>query len=171
MPRSSLLLLVLLLALGGVIYLVQFSGSPPCGCEAPIADAPGDTPGAAPPLREDPTTELAGTGDAGRSPTRRPTWPVIPSDQIPRGDLDVLPLDAEGNFIHPSKVTIRLEREGSEFFAPPGAVPDYETGVWHFKKVVIGWVQVIVFGEGGPEEVEVVGSDTGYNTFLAQYAP
>ena len=42
---------------------------------------------------------------------------------------------------------MRLEREGSAFYSPPLGMPDYDTGVWRFDKVVVGWVRVLVVGD------------------------
>jgi hypothetical protein len=148
MPRSSLLLLLVVLAFGAVVWLVLLGGSVTGDDDgSDIGRAGPSAPDAAPPLREDPQPGLEGTGEANDGRRRRPLWPVLPTDKIPRGNLTVTPVDADGNALDKANVTIRLEREGAEFASPPLAQPDYETGAWRFEKVVIGWVKVIAFGD------------------------
>lgn len=139
------LVLLLLLALAGVAW-VLFAGDDAIHDEDAFEDLsrPEEALPAPPLVREAPA--LAGSRAA---PTRRrkPRWPVLPTNQIPRGSLDVRLVYEDETPVAANDVRVRLEREGSAFYSPPLGVPDYDTGIWRFDKVVVGWVRVIVVGD------------------------
>jgi len=149
---SAFLLLLVLLAVAGIAW-VFLAGADrlrdeiaPDEVERVAVEDPAEA------LRDEPG--LAGFPEAQGSGRRRRTrWPVLPSDRIPRGVLDVLPVYPDETPVDVREVTVRLEREGSSFYAPPLGVPNYDTGVWRFDHVVIGWVRVVVVGDHVAETV------------------
>jgi hypothetical protein len=77
---------------------------------------------------------------------RGPEWPVLPTDAIPRGTLEVLPLMPDGKPWPTADVRLRLDREGAAFWSTPLGSPDPETGVWTFRDLPIGRLRVTVVG-------------------------
>ena len=145
---SAFLLLLLLLAVAGVAWVFLAGGGAlrdqiaPDDLERPVVDR------RPPLLAVDDAPALTGSGRAVDPKRRRkPLWPVLPTDRIPRGALEVLPVYEDETPVAVNDVRIRLVREGSSFYAPPLDVPDYDTGVRRFDKVVIGWVRVVVVGD------------------------
>ncbi|MFV1958713.1 MAG: hypothetical protein ACC662_04800, partial [Planctomycetota bacterium] len=154
------------------------------------APAPEDDMRVAPPSAEAPTSPLPpreeapaaqpaldGTGsaadvEAGRR--TKPKWPVVPSDRIPRGGLDVLVLGPDERPYAGSEISVRLVRLGAAFWAPPLPVVDPDTQVHAFRNVPFGKVRVRVLGDhvvettreaevpnGGIGEVEVFADRAG----------
>lgn len=145
---SAFLLLPLLLAVAGIAW-VFFGG----GGALPGEDegAPEEERSVAepspPPLLEVRGPGLAGSG-AALDPTRRrkPLWPILPTNLIPRGTIEVLPVYEDETPVDADDVRVSLEREPA-FYSGSIGVRDRETGVWRFDKVVIGWLRVIVVGD------------------------
>ncbi len=92
---------------------------------------------------------LTGTpsGTDGGGASNEPEWPVVPSDQIPVGTLEVLPLGPDLEPLPTTDVIVHLERLGAAFWSPPLGVPDPDTGVWTFQRVPYGKVQVHAWGD------------------------
>ena len=145
---SAFLLLLLLLAVAGAAW-VLLGGADALRDEIapePVDRTDLDTP--APPLVDERLPVLSGTrGAADPGRRRKPLWPVLPSDRIPRGSLEVLPVYEDETPVDAGDVRIRLEREGSSFYATTLGLPDRETGVWRFDGVIVGWLRVIVVGD------------------------
>lgn len=147
MPRW-LPLLVFLAAVAGVIWLALGSGDG--AHDAPGLEATsrvgGD--GEAPALRTETGRSLRGTTprtDPATPRTRR--WPVVPSDEIPRGGLEVVVLGPDLEPVPAKGLKVHLERIGAAFWGPPLGVPDPDTHVWSFRNVVWGRVRVHVTGD------------------------
>jgi hypothetical protein len=178
---SAFLLLLLLLAAAGIVW-VLFAGGDALRDEiAPEALDPTDL-AVPPPLVDERGPGLAGSRDAGDVTRRRkPLWPVLPTDRIPRGAIEVRPVYEDETPVAVNDARVRLDREGSTFYAQPGGVPDYDTGIWRFDEVVVGWLQVVVVGDyvleataraqvskGQTEEVTVVVRRAGAIAYEAE---
>ena len=148
MPRTTaFLLLLLLLAAAGAAWVLLAGGDALRDELAPEQVDRGEGDVVPPPLVDEPTPRLSGSRRGPDDRRRRPLWPVLPTDRIPRGSLDVLPVYEDETPVPATDVRVRLVREGSAFYAPPLGVPDYESSVWHFEHVVVGWLRVVVVGD------------------------
>ena len=145
----SLLLLVVLLA---GLLLWAFWPKAPAPIEAPPLLGPSVAETAPSPSRPEDraaleATELRGRPGAGETRRRGPKWPVLASDKIPRGGLEVSPIGPDMKVLSPDTLHLRLERVGAAFWSAPLGVPDAETGVWTFRNVPFGKVVVHVWGD------------------------
>jgi len=145
---TASLLLLLLLAVAGVAWVILGGGDAFRDEVAPDVLERSDIDVLPPPLAGEDAPRLAGSNDAVDPRRRRkPLWPVLPTDLIPRGAIDVLPVYEDETPVPVNDVRVRLVREGSSFYANPLGVPNYETGVWRFDQVVVGWLRVLVVGD------------------------
>lgn len=147
MTRTPLLVLGLLVALAAVGWLL-LSGDevPGSGAdEIERASSPGRAPAddrPAPPVFE----PLPDAEERAEQMRTRPKWPVRSTDKIPRGGLDVIVADGEGNPLDAKGVTVRVEREQAAFWSAPLGVFRADTRTWEFRRLPIGRVEVTVRG-------------------------
>jgi hypothetical protein len=172
-------LLALAFAAGAWLFL-----GPSATETEPLDDLGGRATGDGGPARIDPGPDapsLEGTGPDPAVTGRPPSYPLVAPDEFPRGGLDVRPLQPDGTLWRPDAISVRLERVPRPFWAAPGGRADYDTRVWHFRRVPVGRVRVIVTGDhvveavgeaeiraGTVETVEVVASAGGAITFTAR---
>ena len=143
--RPALLLVPALAAT--VAALLLLSGGPADEEVPPLAPGGREAPAPPPPRRDPPARgSLEGPGEASARPPG-PAWPVVPSDRIPRGSLEVLPAGPDGTPVSPDGVDVALERLGAGFWTEPLGQRDLATGVWTFKDLPYGRVRVRVLGE------------------------
>lgn len=96
--------------------------------------------------REDDAPLLEGTGRPGEAKSGGPTWPVIPTDRIPRGGLDVFVYGPDMQLLPPGAVDVTLERLGAPLWAEPLPRRDPETGAHRFSDQPFGKVVVHAVG-------------------------
>ena len=148
MLRTALLVLLPLLALGAVILLLAPPGgdaewedalpaaAPPVGPRAPVA----------PPTRGVRVPVPAEPAPAPPAPPLTPA-PDLPADAIPRGTLEVLPLQPDGRPWPTKDVNVSVEREGERLWSTPLGRADAESGVWTFADLPVGRMRIQVTGD------------------------
>lgn len=141
-----LLVLGFLAGLAAVLWLAWPRGAGPDPTGPLLEPALPATPGESPPPPLAPAAVLAPAPGAASTPPG-PTWPVLPTDQIPRGGLDVTVLAPDGTPYPLEGVQVRLVRQGSDFYAEPLALPDASRKVFAFQGVPYGKVTVQVWGD------------------------
>ncbi len=97
--------------------------------------------------REDDAPLLEGTGRPGEVKRGGPTWPVIPTDQIPRGGLEVFVYGPDLELLPPGAVDVTLKRLGAPLWAEPLPRRDPETGAHRFSGQPFGKVVVHAVGK------------------------
>ncbi|MHC5012549.1 MAG: hypothetical protein ACYTG6_16655, partial [Planctomycetota bacterium] len=66
--------------------------------------------------------------------------------ELPRGEIKVTPRDPNGEFLSPKSLAVHIEGAPRPFHIAPTGLPDYETGTWHFRRVIAGAVKIRVTG-------------------------
>lgn len=89
---------------------------------------------------------LEGTGRPGDATSKGPKWPVIASDRIPRGGLDVFVYGPDLELLPPGSVNVTLDRVGTPFWADPLPREDAQTGAYRFRNQPFGKVIVRAVG-------------------------
>ncbi len=148
--RRWILSLLVVLGVGGLLVwgLSGPSGGRPGG--AALSTGGGGEAGGAPAVPAPISPEPAGPALAGRPvdpAARGPEWPVVPSDSIPRGGLDVAVLEPDGTPFPLAGVNLKLVRQGADFWAEPIPRRDEDHKVFSYRNLVWGKVTVHVWGD------------------------
>lgn len=95
---------------------------------------------------------LTGQGDgpdaAGSAPGYKgPKLPGLDPRTAPRGSLTVLPVDEDDNVIPIDRVKVTVVADGRRWPSQPVGFRNPETNAWEFKKLFVGPVKIICWGD------------------------
>lgn len=83
----------------------------------------------------------------GPSKGRRPTPTMMDLRNAPRGDLTVIPVDADDNEIPIDRVKVRIASGGRQWPSQPLALRNRTTNAWEFQRIIAGPVRIICSGD------------------------